>query len=51
VKYAFSVGCTTLARLPGYEISFRRVAEALGIELVDIEGSGCCGTTHLRSID
>lgn len=51
MKYAFFVGCTTLARLPSYEISVRKVAEALGMELVDMKGAGCCGTTHLKSID
>jgi heterodisulfide reductase subunit B len=45
------VGCTTLARLPSYEISIRKVAEALDMELIDMEGAGCCGTTHLKSID
>ncbi|MEM3585840.1 MAG: CoB--CoM heterodisulfide reductase iron-sulfur subunit B family protein [Candidatus Jordarchaeaceae archaeon] len=51
MRYAFFVGCTTLARLPSYEISVRKVAEALGIELVEMGGAGCCGTTHLKSID
>lgn len=51
MRYAFFVGCTTLARLPSYEISIRKVAGALGMELVDMEGAGCCGTTHLKSID
>ncbi|MEM2144727.1 MAG: CoB--CoM heterodisulfide reductase iron-sulfur subunit B family protein [Candidatus Jordarchaeaceae archaeon] len=51
MRYAFFVGCTTLARLPSYEISVRKVAEALGMELVEMEGAGCCGTTHLKSID
>ena len=51
MRYGFFVGCTTLARLPSYEISIRKVAEALGVELVDMEGSGCCGTTYLKSID
>jgi len=51
VKYAFFVGCTTLSRLPGYEKSARRVAEALGVELLDMPGSGCCGTTYLETLD
>jgi heterodisulfide reductase subunit B len=51
MRYAFFVGCTTLARLPSYEISVRKVAEALDVELVEMEGAGCCGTTHLKSID
>jgi heterodisulfide reductase subunit B len=51
LRYAFFVGCTTLSRLPGYEKSARRVAEALGVELVDMPGSGCCGTTYLETLD
>jgi heterodisulfide reductase subunit B len=51
MRYAFFVGCTTLARLWGYEISARRVAERLGVELVDMPGSGCCGTTYLETLD
>jgi len=51
LKYAFFVGCTTLARLEGYEISTRQVARRLGIELVDMPGSSCCGTTYLETLD
>ncbi len=51
MRYAFFVGCTTLARLWGYEISTRRVAERLGVELVDMPGSGCCGATYLETLD
>lgn len=51
MKYAFFVGCTTLSRLPGYEKSVRKVAEKLGVELLDMPGSGCCGTTYLETLD
>lgn len=51
MKYAFFIGCTTLARLEGYEQSTRKVAELLGIELVDMPGSSCCGTTYLEALD
>lgn len=51
MKYAFFVGCTTLSRLPGYEKSARKVAEKLGVELLDMPGSGCCGTTYLETLD
>jgi len=51
VRYAFFVGCTTLSRLPGYEKSARKVAERLGVELLDMPGSGCCGTTYLETLD
>lgn len=27
------------------------MAEALGVKLVDMKGSGCCGTTYMESID
>ena len=51
MKYALFVGCTTLSRLPGYEKSARKVAEKLGVELVDMPGSGCCGTTYMETLD
>ena len=43
LRYAFFTGCTTPYRLPGYELSSRKVAEALGIELVDVKEPSCCG--------
>ncbi len=51
MRYAFFAGCTTLARLWGYEIATRKVAERLGVELVDMPGSSCCGTTYLETLD
>ncbi len=51
MRYAFFVGCTTLSRLPGYEKSARKVAERLGVELVDMPGSSCCGTTYMETLD
>lgn len=43
MRYALFLGCTIPVRGQNYEISARKVAEALGIELVDIAGFGCCG--------
>jgi len=51
MKYAFFIGCTTLARLWPYEVSSRKVADHLGIDLLDMPGSGCCGTTYLEALD
>ena len=51
MRYAFFAGCTTLARLWGYEVSTRKVAERLGVELADMPGSSCCGTTYLETLD
>ncbi|NIM45157.1 MAG: CoB--CoM heterodisulfide reductase subunit B, partial [Nitrososphaeria archaeon] len=50
MKYALFAGCTTLARLNAYDASTRRVSEALGLELVDMEGAGCCGTPIMEAI-
>ena len=43
MKYAFFLGCTIPARSRNYEMSARRVAEKVGIELEDIDGFICCG--------
>jgi heterodisulfide reductase subunit B len=41
-KYALFLGCVAPTRALGYDISTRKVAETLGIELVDLNFS-CCG--------
>jgi heterodisulfide reductase subunit B len=43
MKYAFFLGCTIPARSRNYELSARKVAERLDIELVDVEEFMCCG--------
>ena len=43
MKYAFFLGCTIPARSRNYELSARKVAEKLGIELIDVEAFTCCG--------
>ena len=42
-KYALYLGCTVPVRALNYEMSARKVAERLGIELVDVDGFSCCG--------
>ncbi len=37
------LGCTVPVRNLGYELSARKVAERLGVELVDDPALGCCG--------
>jgi heterodisulfide reductase subunit B len=43
MKYALFLGCTIPARSRQYELSARKIAQKLGIELVDIENFICCG--------
>ncbi|NIR86224.1 CoB--CoM heterodisulfide reductase subunit B [Candidatus Bathyarchaeota archaeon] len=42
MKYAFFLGCIMPNRYPGLEAAMRNVTEALGIELLDMEGASCC---------
>jgi len=43
MKYALFLGCTAPTKARNYEISTRKVAETLGIELIDLTGFECCG--------
>ena len=42
-KYAIFLGCTVPVRGLNYELSSRRVAEKLGLELADLSDFSCCG--------
>ncbi|MGM0663244.1 MAG: CoB--CoM heterodisulfide reductase iron-sulfur subunit B family protein [Thermodesulfobacteriota bacterium] len=43
LRYALFLGCTIPARSRNYEMSARKVAGQLGIELVDLDRFICCG--------
>jgi heterodisulfide reductase subunit B len=43
LKYALFLGCMIPYREASYEISARKVAKVLGIELVDMPDANCCG--------
>ena len=49
-EYALFLGCTVPVRALNYELSARRVAEELGIRLVDLDEFSCCGFT-IKSIN
>jgi len=51
MKYAFFLGCLIPAREPQYESSVRKIAPALGIELVEMEGANCCAPFSIQSLD
>ena len=50
MRYALFLGCSVPTRGLNYELSARKVAEKLGIELVDIPEFGCCGYP-IRSVN
>lgn len=50
MKYALFLGCTIPARGRNYELSARKVASRVGVELVDIKEFVCCGFP-LRNAD
>lgn len=41
-KYALFLGCVAPARYPGIEASTRAVCKELGMDIVELEGAGCC---------
>jgi heterodisulfide reductase subunit B len=41
-KYGFFLGCIAPLRYPGIEKATREVCKALGVDLVDLDGAGCC---------
>jgi len=42
-KYALFLGCTIPVRAQNYEMSTRKIAEKLGVELIHIPNFSCCG--------
>lgn len=50
MKASFFLGCTIPIRAQNFEMSTRKVAEAFGIELIDLPEAGCCGYP-VRSVD
>ena len=51
MKYAYYLGCTVPARVNQYDAAVRKSSEKFGIELIDIEGAGCCGPVNIRAIN
>jgi len=50
-RYAYYPGCSLERNAAAYDISFRAVAEVLGLELVELEDWNCCGATEYVSIN
>jgi len=50
MKYAFFPGCTLEAAAKESMMATKKVAEALGIELVELDEWTCCGATHSQDV-
>lgn len=50
MEYLHFPGCIVPVRAANYEISIRRVARELSIDLIDLDGFSCCGVP-MRSVD
>ncbi|MFO7967179.1 MAG: CoB--CoM heterodisulfide reductase iron-sulfur subunit B family protein [Archaeoglobaceae archaeon] len=48
LRYAYFPGCSSKSTSIEYHISTLKVAEKLGIELVDMEQENCCGTHNVE---
>jgi succinate dehydrogenase / fumarate reductase cytochrome b subunit len=51
MRYAFFPGCTLESAAEELMISTKKVASALGIELIEINGWTCCGASHIQDVD
>ena len=51
MKYAFFPGCVLKDSASALMLSTKKVAEVLGIELIEIDGWTCCGVSHTQTID
>ena len=51
MKYAFFPGCVLKDTASELMLSTLKVAEALGIELIEIDGWRCCGVSHTGDIN
>jgi heterodisulfide reductase subunit B len=50
-EYTYYPGCSAEASGRAYDISARNVAQALGIDLVELPDWNCCGATTYLSVD
>lgn len=51
-RYALFLGCVAPLRYPGIELATREVFKSLNVELVELQGAGCCPAPGvIRSFD
>lgn len=51
MRYAFFPGCTLESAAEELMISTKKVAAALGIELIELDGWTCCGASHIQDVN
>ena len=51
MKYAFFPGCTLDDKASDLMISTKKIAEVLGIDMIEIPGWTCCGLSHTQDIN
>jgi heterodisulfide reductase subunit B len=49
-EYALYTGCTTPVRLPAYEAAVTVVLEKLGVRLIPMKDTNCCGAQYVESV-
>lgn len=50
MRYGFFPGCTLESAAQELMISTQKVATALGVELIELDGWTCCGASHIQDI-
>lgn len=50
LRYGFFPGCTLESAAQELMISTQKVAKALGVELIELDGWTCCGASHIQDI-
>lgn len=51
MRYAFFPGCTLESAAEELMISTKKIAAALGMELIELNGWTCCGASHIQDVD
>ena len=51
MKYAYYPGCSLGSTAKPYDVSSRAIAEALGLELEEVDDWNCCGASEYPAID
>ena len=51
MKYAYYPGCSPQSTTREVDAVTRKIAQVLGIELLDLNGAACCGSVEMRAND